>query len=255
MYKIARFITIDLVKSKVMLLYLLFLLATTFGLFSLQGQGDKVLLGVLNISLLVIPMLCLIYATIYFYNMYEFMMVLHAQPIKRSTLFSAMYFSLALVFCLIYFLGAGLPLMVLSTSTASLLLVLSGLFLNLIFIALALLVAVWTKDKAKGMGFSLLVWVYFVLLFDGIILLLMYNFSDYPIEKFVLYISFLNPVDLARILVLMQTEAAALMGYSGAIFQQVFTLNWGIALIFAVMLVWVALPLGLSLRAYNKKDL
>ncbi len=255
MFKIAKFITTDLLKNKVMLLYLIFLWVACFGLFSLQGQGDKALTGILNVSLLVTPMLCLIFATIYFYNMYEFMMLLHAQPIKRNTLFIALYLSLSLVFTLIYFLGAGIPLLFMNPGKASILMIAGTSLLNFIFIAIALGVAVWTKDKSKGMGFSLLIWVYFVLLFDGIILLLMYNFSDYPIEKFVLYISFLNPVDLMRILVLMQTEASALMGYSGAIFQKVFTQNWGISIILLVMLVWTVLPLGLSLKAYNKKDL
>lgn len=255
MLKIAKFITTDLLKNRVMLLYLGFLLAVCFGLFSLQGQGDKALTGILNVSLLVAPMLCLIFSTIYFYNMYEFMMLLHAQPIKRSTLFMALYLSLAFVFTIIYFLGAGLPLLIFNPGKASLLLIIGTSFLNYIFIAIALGIGVWTTDKAKGMGVSLLIWIYFVLLFDGVVLLLMYNFSEYPIEKFVLYISFLNPVDLTRILVLMQTEASALMGYSGAIFQKVFTQNWGISIILFVMLVWTLLPLGLSLRAYGKKDL
>ncbi|WP_375580011.1 ABC transporter permease subunit [Marivirga tractuosa] len=255
MFKIAKFITADLLKNKVMLLYLIFLWAVCFGLFSLQGQGDKALTGILNVSLLVTPMICLIFATIYFYNMYEFMMLMHAQPIKRKTLFMALYLSLAIVFTCIYLLGAGIPLLIMNAGAASIFMIIGTTFLNFIFVALALGVAVWTKDKSKGMGFSLLIWVYFVLLFDGIILLLMYNFSDYPIEKLVLYISFLNPVDLMRILVLMQTEAAALMGYSGAIFQKVFTENWGISIIFLVMVLWSIIPLGFSLRAYNKKDL
>jgi Cu-processing system permease protein len=255
MFKIAKFITADLLKNKVMLLYLIFLWAVCFGLFSLQGQGDKALTGILNVSLLVTPMICLIFATIYFYNMYEFMMLMHAQPIKRNQVFLALYLSLSVVFTLVYFLGAGIPLLYMDLGIASLLLILGTTFLNCIFIAIALLIAVWTKDKSKGMGFSLLIWIYFVLLFDGIILLLMYNFSDYPIEKFVLYISFLNPVDLMRILVLMQTEAAALMGYSGAIFQKVFTQSWGISIIILVMIIWTILPLSLSLKAYKNKDL
>jgi Cu-processing system permease protein len=255
MFKIAKFITADLLKNKVMLLYLIFLWAVCFGLFSLQGQGDKALTGILNVSLLVTPMICLIFATIYFYNMYEFMMLMHAQPIKRKTVFLALYLSLAVVFTCVYLLGAGIPLLLMNAGVAALFMIVGTTFLNFIFIALALGVAVWTKDKSKGMGFSLLIWVYFVLLFDGIILLLMYNFSDYPIEKLVLYISFLNPVDLMRILVLMQTEAAALMGYSGAIFQKVFTENWGISIILLVMVLWSIIPLSLSLKAYNKKDL
>ncbi|MDZ7845790.1 MAG: hypothetical protein U5L96_02860 [Owenweeksia sp.] len=55
----------------------------------------------------------------------------------------------------------------------------------------------------------------------------MYNFGGHPIEYFVLYITFLNPIDLSQIIVLMQTDAAALMGYSGAAFERFFTETQG----------------------------
>ncbi|WP_439483362.1 hypothetical protein [Cyclobacterium plantarum] len=98
-------------------------------------------------------------------------------------------------------------------------------------------------------------WVYFVLIFDGLVLLMMYNFSDYPIEKVVLYITFLNLVDLGRIMVLMQTEAAALMGYSGAIFRQFFSEWWGLIASLLIMLVWALVPVAISFRMFRVKDL
>lgn len=100
----------------------------------------------------------------------------------------------------------------------------------------------------------MLIWAYFVLLFDGIALMLMYNFSDYPIEKFVLFITFLNPVDLGRITVLMQTEAAALMGASGAVFREFFSAG-GTVLALCVMLVWAAVPMLLAARQFNRKNI
>jgi Cu-processing system permease protein len=255
MFRIFRFLATDLLMNKVIIFYLLFLLAVGFGLVSMQGQGDKTLLALLNVSLLVVPMVSLIFSTIYFYNMYEFLMMLHAQPIARPTLLKSFYASLSLVFVLVYFLGLGLPLVFAAIGIAGLLLLLTGCFLHIIFTGLALLIAIWAADRTRGMGYSLLIWVYFVLLFDGLVLLLMYNFSEYPIEKFVLYISFLNPVDLARILVLMQTEAAALMGYSGAVFQKVFSEIWGKAIIFLVLSIWAMAPFWLSLKFYQNKDL
>ncbi|WP_154852993.1 ABC transporter permease [Cyclobacterium xiamenense] len=255
MGKIIRFLVTDLSKNKAILLYLLFLWLTGFGLISLQGQGEKTLLALLNISILVVPLVCLVFSIIYFYNMYEFLLLLHAQPLARRTLLIAFYCSLSLVFTGVYLLGLGLPLFFSNAGGPALLLLLTGSLWNLIFIGLALLMAIWAADRTKGMGFSLLIWVYFVLLFDGLVLLLMYNFNAYPIEKFVLYISFLNPLDLGRILVLMQTDAAALMGYSGAVFQQVFTENWGKALVLVLLLLWALVPFSLSIRWFIRKDL
>jgi Cu-processing system permease protein len=187
--------------------------------------------------------------------MYEFMMLMHAQPIKRKTVFLALYLSLAVVFTCVYLLGAGIPLLLMNAGVAALFMIVGTTFLNFIFIALALGVAVWTKDKSKGMGFSLLIWVYFVLLFDGIILLLMYNFSDYPIEKAVLGISFLNTIDLARILVLMQTEASALMGLSGAVFEMFFKSFYGVSVAVGILVLWAVFPTMLSVYMFSKKDL
>lgn len=255
MGKIIRFLATDLVKNKTIILYLLFLWGTGFGLISLQGQGEKTMLALLNVSILVVPMICLVFSIIYFYNMYEFLLLLHAQPLARSTLLISFYTSLSLVLTGVYILGLGVPLFVAGAGGVGLLLLLTGGLWNLIFIGLALLMAIWASDRTKGMGFSLLIWVYFVLLFDGLVLLLMYNFNEYPIEKLVLYISFLNPLDLGRILVLMQTDAAALMGYSGAVFQQVFTENWGKGVVLLLLFLWAIIPFSLTIRWFNKKDL
>lgn len=101
---------------------------------------------------------------------------------------------------------------------------------------------------------ALLFWVYFVLIFDGLVLLMMYNYSDYPIEKVVLFITFLNPIDLGRITVLMQTEAAAMMGYSGAIFRQFFSEWWGLMTSLLVLVVWALVPVAISFRMFRTKD-
>src|SRR5690606_28188211 len=223
MFKITKFVIQDLFRNWIIILYMVFLLVAGFGFFMLEGQVDKAILGILNLVLLVVPMMTVIFSTIYYYNMYEFMVLLLAQPLKRRTVLGSIFLGLALTFGLALLLGLGLPLMIMHPSEISVVLLLVGLMLTFIFISLAILGGLWARDKAKGMGIALLFWVYFVLIFDGIILLLMYNFSDYPIEKAVLFITFLNPVDLGRILVLMQTEAAALMGYSGAIFRQFFS--------------------------------
>ncbi len=255
MGKIIQFLATDLVKNKTIIFYLLFLWVTGFGLISLQGQGEKTLLALLNISILVVPLVCLVFSIIYFYNMYEFLLLLHAQPLARSTLLISFYISLSLVLTGAYLVGLGLPLYFSDVGGVGLLLLLTGSLWNLIFIGLALLMAIWASDRTKGMGFSLLIWVYFVLLFDGLVLLLMYNFNEYPIEKLVLYISFLNPLDLGRILVLMQTDAAALMGYSGAVFQMVFSETWGKGLVLGLLLLWALIPFSVSIRWFNKKDL
>ncbi len=255
MFKLTKFVIQDLLRNWIVLLYMAFLMLAGFGFFMLEGQVDKALLGILNLVLIVVPMVTIIFSTIYYYNMYEFIVLLLAQPLKRKTVLGSIYSGLAISFGLALLIGLGVPLMLMNPSFVSFILLLVALMLTLVFIALAIMAGIWARDKARGMGISLLFWVYFVLIFDGIILMLMYNFSDYPIERGVLFITFLNPVDLGRILVLMQTEAAALMGYSGAIFNKFFNEWWGVLGSVLILMIWALVPVGFSFRMFRYKDL
>jgi Cu-processing system permease protein len=68
-------------------------------------------------------------------------------------------------------------------------------------------------------------------------------------------LSALNPIDLARIQVLLQVDVAALMGYTGAIFKKMFGTAVGYIISLLLMLVWIIVPFILSLKLFNKKDL
>jgi Cu-processing system permease protein len=114
---------------------------------------------------------------------------------------------------------------------------------------------VLTRDKAKGIGVVLLLWFLFALLYDAMVLFLMFAFADYPLEKAMLGFVSLNPIDLARVVVLLQMDIAALMGYTGALFREFLGTNWGIVFALSVMMVWAVAPMLLAVRIFNRKDL
>lgn len=234
-----------------------FLLLTTagWGIFTIESYPQKALLTLLEISILAVPLICMIFSTIYYYNSLEFIQLLLTQPVERKTITRAFFWSLGSVFLLAYLLGIGLPLLVMHFSSESLTLLLSGSLLTLIFTSLALFICTLTKDKARGMGFTLLIWAFFAIIYDGLLLFLMYQFSEYPIESGVMILSFLNPIDIGRILVIMQTEASALLGYSGAIFRDFFGSSTGYLISSAAMLVWATLPFWGARKVFGKKDL
>lgn len=64
----------------------------------------------------------------------------------------------------------------------------------------------------------------------------------------------LNPVDLARVVLLLRFDVAALLGYTGAVFQQFFDGARGIAIALGALLLWVIGPLALAARAFARKD-
>lgn len=255
MFKLTKFIVQDLVSNWILLLFSIFLLMASMGLFFMEGQADKALLGILNLCLLLVPMMAVVFSTIYYYNMYEFTVLMLAQPMKRRQVLGSIMLGLGIAFSIVVVIGVGIPVLIMNGTVAAWVLVGVALLLAWVFVALAILAGAITRDKARGMGLALLFWVYFVLIFDGLVLMLMYNFSDYPIEKLVLGITFLNPIDLGRIMVLMQTDAAALMGYSGAVFRHFFEAWWSVLVALAILGIWALLPASLSIRIFQSKDL
>ncbi|HMR18837.1 MAG TPA: ABC transporter permease, partial [Sphingobacterium sp.] len=62
-------------------------------------------------------------------------------------------------------------------------------------------------------------------------------------------------VDISRILILLQIDVSAMMGYTGAIFRNFFGTTGGMGLTIAVLVLWIAIPLILSTLHFKKKDL
>ena len=130
-----------------------------------------------------------------------------------------------------------------------------GILITVIFVSLALLSTIIYRDKAKGIGLTILIWIYFALLFDGILLFLMFQFADYPIEKPMVLMTALSPLDLSRILLLLQLDSTAIMGYTGAIFRNFFGNTVGMSISFTLLILWSTIPFLVSLKKFKKKDL
>jgi len=133
------------------------------------------------------------------------------------------------------------------------LLVIGG-FLTFIFVALAFLIGLSFNDKIKGFGFAILLWLFLAVIYDGIFLLSMVFFDDYPLDKFALGATMFNPIDLSRILILLKLDISALLGYTGAVFQKFFGTNLGMILSLGVLSLWVLIPSWLMVRKSKKKD-
>jgi Cu-processing system permease protein len=129
-----------------------------------------------------------------------------------------------------------------------------GVVLTSVFTAIAFWIALRAEDRLRGLGMALGVWLLLGLLYDGVVLFVVAVFSDYPIERPLLLITFANPIDLGRMLMLLQLDVAALMGYTGAVFQRFFAGTSGIALASAALAGWVLVPLALGARLFRRKD-
>lgn len=255
MKKIFKYVIIDIVQNKIVLIYTLLLLTIALSVFNLENNPAKGLLSLLNIILIIVPLICIIFSTIYIYNSAEFIELLVSQPLKRSAIWASIFTGLSTSLCLAFFIGAGIPILLYNANSTGLIMIATGLFLTVVFVSIAMLAASITRDKAKGIGLSILLWLFFSLIFDALVLFLLFQFQDYPLERVMVFLSFLNPIDLSRIQILLQMDISALMGYTGAVFREFFGNGIGISLSFSGLLGWIIFPLWISLRKFKGKDL
>lgn len=255
MNRIITYIVLNIVRSNIVVVYTLLLAALSWGIFSVEDNTSKGILTLLNVILLTVPLVSLIFSTIYLYNSSEFIELLLSQPIRRSTIWWSLFWGLTLSMQLAFLLGAGIPIYVYAPTDVGLIMIAMGLCITAVFVSIAFLSAILTRDKAKGIGIAIMAWLFFALMFDGLVLFLLFQFADYPIEKIMVGITALNPIDLARVLILLHIDVSAMMGYTGAIFKDFFGTTLGMIIALGILLLWVAVPFGISLIKFNKKDL
>lgn len=255
MLKISKYVLYDIVKNKVMIAYTLFLFVVSMSLFQMEENNSKAVLSLLNIVLIVVPLVSLVFSTIHWYNSYEFIELMLTQPLSRKKVLLSEYAGISSSLVTSVLVGMGIPVLIYNSDGTGLSLLLVGCLLSFVFTSIAFWATVRSKDKARGIGAVLMLWFYFTLIFDGLVLLILFTFSDYPLEKFTLLLSSLNPVDLGRIFIMLHLDVSALMGYTGAMYKEFFGSNAGLLYTLGIMLVWVVIPLWLSLRSFTKRDL
>jgi Cu-processing system permease protein len=255
MTRVIRYIFSDLLRTRFTLLYTAFLLLSTFAMFQLDSDSGKVIMSLMNIVLMVVPLVSIIFTTIHFYNSYEFVELMLAQPVNRKLVFLGEYFAVAFSLSAAFAVGVGVPVLLYDATSTGLTLIFIGVVLTLVFVSLAFLASVLTRDKAKAIGVALLFWFYFSLIYDGLLLWVIYTFHDYPLEKVTLGLIALNPVDLARVIMLLKLDISALMGYTGAFYKEFFGSSLGIILSTLALFTWIAVPVLIALRVFRKKDL
>jgi Cu-processing system permease protein len=257
--KIVRYQVQNVLRGRVLVAYGGFFLLTTLALLQLGGGVERTLPSLANLTLLTVPLVSLVVATVFVYDSREFIELLLSQPLGRRELLLGLFLGLALPLGGLFLLGAGIPLVVMGGLTvapsATVLVLLAGALLTAVFTALGISVAVTFSDSARGLAAALTLWLALTVVYDGAILLASHTLAAYPLERPMLVAMLLNPVDLARILVLLAVDASALLGYTGAVFQDFFGSVWGLGAAILSLVAWVVLPYRLALRRFRRMDL
>ncbi|MBJ6366705.1 ABC transporter permease [Snuella sedimenti] len=259
MLKILKYSFFDLMRSRWSYVYFAFYLLLGIVLLFLNNDLSKAVITLMNVIIVLVPLIGTIFGVMYYYNSKEFTELLLAQPLKRSSIFLGQYLGVALSLSMSLILGLGIPFMFygLFKSTAiwdfSLLLI-TGSFLTFIFTALAFNIALSNENKIKGFGYAILLWLFLAIIYDGMFLMSLILFEDYPLDTLSLVGTMLNPIDLSRTLILLKLDISALLGYTGAIFKQFFGTNFGLIVSLSTLTLWVILPVLRIIYKSKRKD-
>lgn len=256
--KILKFEFSNVLRSKWVIFFFTFFFLASYALFSFENNTQKALLSLFNLTIYLVPLISLIFGTMYFYNSREYIEMILCQPIPRKALYLGLFWGTTLPLIISLITGVLIPFIMFGNfnegiSLVLLLLLVSSL-LTTISIAIAFFISTKITDKVKGLSLSIFFWLLSAIAFDGMLLLIAFVFQDYPVEKFLLALSILNPVDLSRTIFILNFDISALMGITGALFKKFYGSQLGVIVSFLSLLVWVLLPLLLGLKNFDKKD-
>jgi Cu-processing system permease protein len=257
-FKIIRFEFNNILRTKWIIIYTGFFFIVSYLLLSFGSDIGKASISLMNIVLIIIPLVSIIFGTMYIYNSREYIEMMLCQPINRKSLFVGLYLGNTLPLALAFSFGVIASFFLNAKSfdnvNALLTLIFSGIALTFIFTSIAFFISIKFSDKVKGFGIAILLWLVLAVVYDGIILFIIYFFRDYPVEKVVLFITLFNPIDLSRMLFILNFDYSALMGYTGALFQKFFGTSLGEILSFVLLILWIIIPTYFSSRAFLRKD-
>lgn len=259
MLKILKYSFFDLMRSRWSYVYFFFYLLLGVVLLFLNNDLSKAVITLMNVIIILVPLIGTIFGVMYYYNSKEFTELLLAQPVRRRSIFLGQYLGVAVSLSLSLIIGLGVPFIFYGLFQSAAiwdfsLLLLTGTFLTFIFSALAFNIALYNENKIKGFSYAILLWLFLAVIYDGLFLMSLVLFEDYPLDKLSLVATMFNPIDLSRILILLKLDISALMGYTGAVFQKFFGTNLGLITSLSVLSLWVFLPVFNLNRKSRKKD-
>ena len=256
MHKVFKYTLIDLAEPLRARLWSVAFTAAQ-GLFLLEPEPIEALLSLVQVVLaLVVPLVALVFTVVYVHDTMDFIQLLAVQPLARRSILGGQMAALGTALLLAVGLGLGLPIVAHLPNKAG------AVFAGLGRSPCLSVHRAWHADapgasgrRHAGVGLGLLTWFLFVFVYDAVLFWLMFALSDWPLEPFVVPIASVNPIDLARIMVMLEVDLAAMMGYSGAVYKQFFGGSGAWSSRASSSMLWMGVPAWATLHKFIKQDL
>jgi Cu-processing system permease protein len=253
--KILKYEFLNIIRNRWIFVYFALLFVLTLVLLLAGASPQKAILSISHVIVVLIPLVSLLFSTVYAYYNEQFTETLLTQPLSRPSVFWARHIAIGLGLGLPAALGISLPFFIRGTFELGLLLnALLGLYLTLVFVILGLAISTRVKDRMRGVGLAIGAWFFLAVVYDGLVLVLLLLLREYPLDWVSGALGVLNPIGLVRVVLLVFHDGALLLGYTGTGVRQLLTSYSGMVVGFMVGALWLTLPIHLSRLAFSKKD-
>jgi Cu-processing system permease protein len=218
--------------------------------------------SIVNLGGFLIPLFALLLGVFSFLANPEYLELMATQPISRSRLLLGKYCGLLLTVLVASMMGFGLPGVVIALvigvegALKYLLVVFYSFLLAVVFTSLSLLISLLAGRRQIALGVALAVWIFYELLY-GILTLGTTLYLSPSVLKTSLLIGLLgNPVDITRVLSLLQIGGPHLFGPAGATLVKL-TGSGSLATLYGLvgLLLWASLPVVAAIRIFKRQNL
>ncbi|HUV12374.1 MAG TPA: ABC transporter permease subunit [Acidobacteriota bacterium] len=218
--------------------------------------------SIINLGGFLIPLFALLLGVFSFLTHREYLEIMVTQPVSRARVLLGKYLGLLLTVVGASALGFGLPGVIIAFTIGTegvfsyLAVMLYSCLLAVVFTGISVLISLLARRRQIALGIALGVWVFFELLY-GVLMLATTLYLSPNILKTTLLVGLLgNPIDISRVLSLLQVGGPHLFGPAGATLIKL-TGSTVLASLYGLagLLVWVVVPLAAAIAVFKKQDL
>lgn len=233
----------------------------TAGEIGFQGF-NRTTASLLSLVLYLIPLVALMMGTQSFLSSEGDDEMLFAQPVSRGEILIGKLLGLFGAMTTATFVGFGLGGLIIAAQTDAEdfigypIFVGLSLILSIIFLSLSMLTAMACHRRTKAFGVALLVWFFFVIFYDLLVLGGSLLFKEKSANYFIFASLFGNPVDMVRVAGLISLKGGEIFGAAGAALLKFLGGEaQAAAVLIASLLLWILVPVLVSFRLLRRQDI
>lgn len=223
---------------------------------------ESTMTSLASLAVILIPLIALMLAHNAFVGEYEqgTMLLLLTYPLSRGQLLLGKFIGQGGILAVSALLGFGVSALAIilfsDAGPSEILIVFAGFIvsatlLGFVFLALAYVVSLSVDEKSRAVGLVLLVWFLFVIIFDLVLMALLVATEGELSRDIVPLLLLLNPTDIFRLINYMIIDADTY----GGVLQPMQQGGWALESLFAILLLWIVIPLSVAWGIFRNRAL